>query len=130
MAFARKVWKLLVAIKDGLALLLLLLFFGLLYAALTARPNVASVQKGALLLRLDGGIVEEPSAIDPIATLLSRQAPMGEYRAGGVVRALRLAATDDRVTAVVFDLSHFTGAGFVHLQEIGQAMDAVRAAGK
>ncbi|MBW8786051.1 MAG: signal peptide peptidase SppA, partial [Novosphingobium sp.] len=120
----------LVAIKDGLALLLLLLFFGLLYAALTARPNVASVQKGALLLRLDGGIVEEPSAIDPIATLLSRQAPMGEYRARDVVRALRLAATDDRVTAVVFDLSHFTGAGFVHLQEIGQAMDAVRAAGK
>lgn len=130
MAFARKVWKLLVAIKDGLALLFLLLFFLALYVALTARPNVGQVQKGALLLRLDGAIVEEPSVIDPIAALLSRQAPVGEYRARDVVRALRIAARDSRVTAVVFDLSHFTGGGFVHLQDIGEAMDAVRAAKK
>lgn len=130
MAFAHKVWKLLVAIKDGLALVLLLLFFMALYGVLTMRPNVGQVQKGALLLKLDGGIVEEPSSIDPIAALLSRQAPVGEYRARDVVRALRTAAKDDRVTAVVFDLSRFTGGGLVHLQEIGAAMDVVRAAKK
>ncbi|MBV1688630.1 signal peptide peptidase SppA [Novosphingobium sp. G106] len=130
MAFARKVWKLLVAIKDGLALLLLLMFFGLLYAALTVRPNVASVQKGALLLKLDGAVVEEPSLVDPIKQLVSQQAPVGEYRARDVVRALRLAAKDDRIKAVVFDLSRFTGGGFVHMTEIGEAMDAVRAAKK
>lgn len=130
MAFARKVWKLLVAIKDGLALVFLLLFFLALYAALTMRPNVAAVQKGALLLRLDGAIVEEPKEVDPISVLLSRQAPVSEYRARDIVRALRLAAKDDRIKAVVFDLSRFTGGGFVHLQAIGQAMDAVRAAKK
>lgn len=130
MAFAHKVWKLLVAIKDGMALILLLLFFMALYGVLTMRPNVGQVQKGALLLKLDGGIVEEPSSIDPIAALLSQQAPVGEYRARDVVRALRTAAKDDRVTAVVFDLSRFTGGGLVHLQEIGEAMDAVRAAKK
>jgi protease-4 len=130
MAFARKVWKYLVAVKDGLALLVLLLFFGLLYAALATRPNVAQVQKGALLLRLDGAIVEEPSIPDPIETLLSRRAPVGEYRARDIVRALRIAAKDDRITAVVFDLSRFTGAGYVHLKDIGEAMDAVRAAKK
>lgn len=130
MAFAHKVWKLLVAIKDGMALILLLLFFMALYGVLTMRPNVGQVQKGALLLKLDGGIVEEPSSIDPLAALLSQQAPVGEYRARDVVRALRTAAKDDRVTAVVFDLSRFTGGGLVHLQEIGEAMDAVRAAKK
>jgi protease IV len=130
MTFAHKVWKLLVAIKDGMALILLLLFFMALYGVLTMRPNVGQVQKGALLLKLDGGIVEEPSSIDPIAALLSQQAPVGEYRARDVVRALRTAAKDDRVTAVVFDLSRFTGGGLVHLQEIGAAMDAVRAAKK
>ncbi len=130
MVFARKVWKLLVAIKDGLALLFLLLFFLALYFALTSRPNAAQVQKGALLLRLDGAIVEEPSASDPLAQIVSRQAPMGEYRSRDIVRALRLAAKDDRVTAVVIDLSRFTNAGFVHLHDIGQAMDAVRAAKK
>lgn len=130
MAFARKVWKLLVAIKDGLALLLLLLFFMALYAALSTRPNVGQVHKGALLLKIEGHIVEEPAVVDPVQTLLSGQAPIGEYRARDIVRALRLAARDDRVTAVVFDLSRFTGAGFVHLQDIGEAMDEVRAAKK
>lgn len=130
MQFARKVWKLLVAVKDGLALLFLLLFFGLLYVALTARPNVGTVRDGALLLRLDGAIVEEPKEIDPIQELLSSEAPLSEYRARDIVRALRLAAKDDRVKAVVFDLSRFTGAGLVHLQDIGAAMDEVRAAKK
>jgi protease IV len=130
MAFARTVWKLLVAIKDGLALLLLLIFFFLLYAALTSRPNVGKVQTGALLLKLDGSIVEEPKVIDPVAALLSARAPVAEYRARDVVRALELAAKDDRVKAVVFDLSSFTGGGFVHIKDIGEAMDAVRAANK
>jgi protease-4 len=130
MAFARKVWKLLVAIKDGLALLVLLMFFGLLYAALASRPNVAQVQNGALLVKIDGAIVEEPATIDPISALLSRRAPFAQYRARDIVRALRLAAKDDRIKAVVIDLSSFTNAGFIHLQEIGAAMDAVRAAKK
>jgi len=83
-----------------------------------------------LLLKLDGAIVEEPSVSDPFEQLLTRQAPTAEYRARDIVRALRLAAGDDRVKAVVFDLSRFTGAGFVHLKDIGAAMDAVRAAKK
>ena len=130
MAFARKVWKLLVAIKDGLALLFLVLFFLAIYAALTSRPNIGQVQSGALLLKLDGAIVEEPSVSDPFQQLLTRQVPSGEYRARDLVRALRLAAKDDRIKAVVFDLSRFTGAGFVHLHDVGQAMDEVRAAKK
>ena len=52
MVFARKVWHVLVAIKDGLALLFLLLFFLLLFAALSPRPNAASLREGALLLKL------------------------------------------------------------------------------
>ncbi len=130
MSFARKVWKLLVAVKDGLALVFLLLFFFMLYAVLTARPSPGSVHNGALLLKLEGSIVEEPHHVDPFRQLLSDDAPVAEYRARDVVHALRTAATDDRIKAVVFDLSRFTGAGLVHLQEIGQAIDEVRAAKK
>jgi hypothetical protein len=130
MVFARKVWKLLVAIKDGLALLFLLLFFALLYAVLTARPNAGTVRDGALLLKLDGTIVEEPSVPDPVEVLLSKEAPVRQYRTRDVVRALRTAATDKRVKAVVLDLSTFLGSGFVSLQEVGAALDAVRAAKK
>ena len=130
MIFARKVWRLLVAVKDGLALLFLLLFFMVLYAALTARPAPGSVNEGALLLRLDGAVVEEPEESDPLQMLISDQAPMGQYAARDVVRALRQAAKDDRIKVVVLDLSRFTGGGFVNLAEIGTAMDEVRAAKK
>ncbi len=130
MIFARKVWHVLVAVKDGLALLFLLLFFAVLFAALSSRPNPGAVRAGALLLKLDGAVVEEPQIFDPISRLMSSQAPTNEYRARDVVMALRSAAKDDRIKVVVLDLARFTGGGQVHMQEIGQALDLLRAAKK
>ena len=53
MTFMRGVWRFLVGIKDGLVLLFLLVFFGLLYALLSAGPNPGAVRDGALLIELD-----------------------------------------------------------------------------
>lgn len=130
MGFAGKAWKLLVGIKDGLVLIFMLLFFIALFAVLSARPSPGQVRDGALLLELDGVVVEEKSAIDPLQALISQQAPIGEYRARDLVRALDAAVDDDRVKAVVLDLSSFLGGGQVHLQAIGEAMDRVRKADK
>ena len=130
MRFAGKVWRLLVGIKDGLVLLFMLLFFGLLFAVLTARPSPAEVRDGALVLELNGTIVEESSRIDPFEALLSGTAPAKEFQARDLVRALDAAAGDERVEAVILDLEMFVGAGQVHLQDIGEAMDRVRAAEK
>ena len=130
MQFARKVWHLLVAIKDGLVLLLMLLFFAGLYGALTARPSQAALKDGALLLKLDGAVVEEPADQDPLNLLIGTGAPLKQYRVRDVVRSLQLAATDDHIKVVVLDLSKFTGGGLVHMEEIGAAMDQVRAAKK
>ncbi len=130
MGFARKVWHLLVAVKDGLSLVFLLLFFGLLYAALTARPSPAQIRDGALLLELDGVIVEEKSAVDPIAALLSGTAPIGEYQARDMVQAIEAAARDDRIKAVVVDMTNFLGGGQVHMEAIGAALERAKAADK
>ncbi|PZQ55513.1 MAG: signal peptide peptidase SppA [Novosphingobium pentaromativorans] len=130
MTFARKIWKLLVGVKDALALIFLLLFFALLYAALSSRPGPGKIVDGALLLDLNGSIVEEKSKVDPIGLLMSAEAPAGEFQARDVERALRLAATDKRIKVVVLDMSRFVGAGMVHIEEIGKALDAVRKAGK
>ena len=130
MHFAGKVWRLLVGIKDGLVLVFMLLFFSLLFAVLTARPSPASVRDGALFVALDGVVVEERTEIDPIAALISGEAPMGEYQARDLVRGIDAAARDDRISAVVLDLDRFLGGGQVHLQEIGEALDRVRAADK
>ncbi len=130
MSFAGRVWRLLVGIKDGLVLVFMLLFFWALFAVLTARPSAAEVREGALLLELDGMVVEERTEIDPFAALISGQAPIGEYQARDLVHALDAAASDDRIEAVVLDLDRFMGGGQVHLQTIGEALDRVRAAEK
>ena len=130
MSFVVKVWKVLVGIKDGLVLLFMLLFFVALFGILSARPNPGEVRDGALLIALDGVVVEEKSVLDPIETLLSGTAPIGEYRARDIVRAIDAAATDDRIKVVVLDLGTFLGGGQVHLTEIGAAMDRVRKAKK
>ncbi|MGQ7830924.1 signal peptide peptidase SppA [Altererythrobacter sp. Z27] len=130
MSFAGKVWRLLVGIKDGLVLVFMLLFFALLFAILSARPSPGMVRDGALLIELDGYVVEEKSEVDPFAALLSQEAPVTEYEVGELVRALDSAAGDDRIKAVAIDLSRFLGGGQVHLQEVGEAMARVRVAKK
>jgi len=130
MKFAGKVWRLLVGIKDGLALLLLIGFFAALAAILNARPAPGQVREGALLLQLDGTVVEEKTPIDPISLLLSGDAPASEYQARDLVHAIDAAAGDARIKTVVLDLSRFLGGGHVHMQDIGAALDRVRAAKK
>lgn len=130
MIFARKVWHFLVGIKDGLVLLFMLLFFMALYAVLTMRPSAGTMRDGALLLRLNGTVVEEPAERDPFDALMSGGNQPKEFRTRDLVRALNLAVEDDRIKAVVLDLSQFSGGGLVSMQELGAAMDKVRAAKK
>ena len=131
MAFVKGAWRILVAIKDGLVLLFLLLFFGALYTALSYSPKPAkSVNTGALLLELNGTVVEQPAEISPTA-LLSGGAPEArEYRLSDIVTALEAAKGDAKVKAVVLNLDGFLGGGQVALGRIGAALDAVRAAKK
>jgi len=130
MSFAGKVWRLLVGIKDALVLLLLLLFFSALFAALSFRPSAAPVREGALLLDLGGFVVEEPAVLDPMEVLLSGTLPVREFAARDLIAAIDGAAGDERIEAVALDLTAFLGGGQVSLSEIGAALDRFRAAGK
>ena len=114
MAFVKGAWRIVVAIKDGLVLLFLLLFFGALYTALSYSPKPAkSVSTGALLLELNGTVVEQPAEISPTA-LLSGGAPEArEYRLSDIVTALEAAKGDAKVKAVVLNLDGFLGGGQV-----------------
>jgi len=76
----RGAWKVLVGIKDGLVLIAMLIFFGLLFAVLSAKPGPTSIRDGALLLRLDGRIVEQPTEVDPFSSLTGRGDAGHEFR--------------------------------------------------
>src|SRR3546814_16978647 len=65
-SFPRKVWPLLVGIKDALALLFLLLFFVALFGLLAGRPTAGlPVSKVALVIELAGILREQPPEVDP-----------------------------------------------------------------
>lgn len=129
-AFLRAGWRILVAIKDALVLLFLLAFFGAIYALMTIDPTPQVGEGGALVLALDGIVVEQPSEIDPLAALTSSGPPLREYRTSDIIRALDSAITDARVEAVVLDLDRFLGGGQVSLIEIGRRIEKVKKAGK
>ena len=130
MQFARVSWKILVGLKDLLVLLFMLLFFAAIFAVLNSSPNPAMVRDGALLLKLDGVVSEQPSEVDTLTTLTSSAAFVGEMRQRDIVRALKLAETDDRVKAVVVDMDRFMGGGQASLAAIGSSLDGVKKAGK
>ena len=131
MQFARAAWKFLVAIKDGMVLIAMLLFFGALYALLSAQPNSASIRDGALLLDLNGVIVEEPAAptFEDFLASSNSDSPR-EYRLRDIVRAIDATVEDDRVKAIVLDLSGFAGGGQTSLTDVGEALARTRKAGK
>ena len=130
MKFARAVWKILVAIKDGLVLLLLLLFFGGLSLALSNKPIPGHVKEGALAITLDGPIVEERTKVEASALLLSGGKRHKQYLERDLVRAIEAAAGDGRIRAITLDLEDFGGASQVTLTRVGAAIDKARKAGK
>ena len=127
MRFARAIWRLLVGIKDALVLILLLLFFGALYAALSAKPT--PIGEGVLAMDLDGAVVEQPSRAD-VSEIVAGGTPTKEYRLRDLTAALENAKTDDRVKAVALDLDGFTGGGQTALTDLADAIRDVRASGK
>ena len=126
MKFVRAIWKLLVGVKDALVLLLLILFFGALYGALSARP--APVREGVLDLNINGSVVEQP-ARRQWADIAGSPRPQ-EYRLRDLVQALVKAKDDSRVKVVALDLDGFSGGGATAIGDLANAVRQVRAAGK
>ena len=125
MKLVRGAWRLLVGIKDALVLVLMLMFFGGLFAALSARPGQKAIADGALLLRLDGAIVEQPSDQDAFASLSGRD--MGrQFRLRDLVRAIDAARADKRVRAIVLDLDSFGGGYPAAIAEVADALRRAR----
>lgn len=132
MTFLKAIWRIIMGVKDVLVLCFLLLFFGGLYAILSMAPGERPLHtyEGALLIDMDGSLVEQPQEADPFATLMGSNARVYEYRLRDVVHALESARTDPKVKAVVLNLDGFTGGGQVALMRVGKALDSVRAAKK
>jgi protease-4 len=124
MRFVKAVWKLLVGIKDALVLIFMLLFFGLLYAGLSARPE--AIGDGVLAMDLDGALVEQASRPDPLAALAGAGGVTREYELRDLVAALDAAKDDRRVKAIALDLDGFLGGGQPAIAALGEKIREVK----
>lgn len=119
-------WRFLMGVKDALVLLFLLLFFVALWGLLAFRgPAVKVPDGGALVVSLEGTLVDQATPVSTLAALDGNR--LAEAEARDVIRAIDLAAKDARVRALVLDLDSFLGGGLANLEGVGKAILRFRA---
>src|ERR1700735_3141455 len=124
------VWRILEGIRRVLHLVLLLVIFGFILAALhTAIPIVP--RTAALVVAPEGELVEQLSR-DPVRRAFGEASggPAPETLLRDVTDAIAAAKSDARIKLIVLDLGALDASGLSKLQEIGAALREFRAAGK
>ncbi len=124
------VWRILEGIRRGLHLILLLVIFGFILAALhTSIPIVP--RSAALVIAPEGELVEQ-LASDPVRRAFGQASggPAPETLLRDVTDAIAAAKADERIKLIVLDLGALDSSGLSKLQEIGAAIREFRAAGK
>lgn len=130
MGFFGLVWRILEGIRRVLHLILLLVIFGFILAALhTSIPIVPHT--AALVIAPEGSLVEQLSS-DPVRRAFGEASggPAPETLLRDVIDAVAAAKTDSRIKMIVLDLGYLDASGLSKLQEIGAALRDFRAAGK
>lgn len=118
-------------IFNGLFILILIL---LIVALMSDKDSVKVPERSALLVSLNGVLVEEAQFVDPITTILNEslggQQEPAEILVNDVIKVIQHAATDKRIHSIVLDVSGLRGGSMDKLQAIGQALDAFKAEDK
>lgn len=112
-------------------LIFVVLLVVVVVAVLSSTDDVAAVPDGgALVLRLDGPIIEARPEPDPLAYLFQDEDAPRAMLLRDLVEGLRAAAADDRIAALVLDVDGFPGAAPATLRSIGDALDEFADSGK
>jgi protease-4 len=128
--FFRALWRFLDGLRRGLHLLLLLALFAVFVGAL--RESIPHLpERGALVIHPSGEIVEQLAGV-PLERMLSeasdRSAP--QTLLWDLSEAIRAAAGDARIQALLIETDDLGGVGQVKLEELSVAIAAFRASGK
>src|SRR5271170_2040671 len=130
MGFFALVWRMLEGVRKVLHLILLLIIFGFVLAALhTSIPSVP--RTAALVIAPEGELVEQLSS-DPVRRAFGQASggPAPETLLRDVIDAIGSAKSDSRIKLIVLDLGNLDTSGLSKLQEIGAALRDFRSSGK
>ncbi|MCA3077982.1 MAG: signal peptide peptidase SppA [Rhodocyclaceae bacterium] len=100
--------------------------------ALLSPSGVKVQEKTALVLNLDGRIVEQRSggAREKLMGSLGGDDDGGQVQLRDIVTVLDAAAKDPKIERILLQLDQFPGAGLSSLREVGAAITRFRASGK
>ncbi|MDP5151223.1 signal peptide peptidase SppA [Rheinheimera baltica] len=135
----RRLFSTLSRIYRGFRSIILNLLFIVIVAVLAVSifsgdDKVEVPPTAALILNLTGDLVEEKRWADPIATAINEslggQEESPEVLVSDVVNVVKKATKDNRIQAMVLDLSMLGGGSLDKMKLIGSAIEDFKAAGK
>lgn len=115
-------------------LIFAILFIFILVSIFSGDDKVEVPESAALVLNLSGDLVEEKRYVDPLDQVLNES--MGseeeepEILVTDLLKTIQAAKTDDRIKAIVLDLSSFGSGSMDKLTMVGGALQDFKAAGK
>lgn len=105
----------------------------LLVLAFFIQPEVQVPDDSALVLALQGDIVEKPTAISPMSRLVNGFAGIPvprETLLQDVLDVINAASEDDRIKLIVLSLTEMKNCSLNQLRTVGQALESFKQAGK
>lgn len=110
--------------------LFILLLVGITLALLSTCKGIAVPDDAALIINPRGVLVDAATLPDPFQELLTAGPRVAEVELRNVLRAIELAAQDNRIKMIVLDLDELAWAAPAHAQRIGEALSTFQATGK
>ena len=124
-------WAGITWVRVALANILFLLLLALVYLAYVGEGPEPLPERAALLINPMGTIVDQKSYIEPLQALLAEPTPTdNEVLLRDILDAVRYAAKDPAITALVMELDYLMYAGISKSQEIAEAISEFKASGK
>lgn len=133
--FFGAIWSVYRGFRATVLNIIFILFVILIGSAIfSGGDKVEIADTSALYLNLRGDLVEEKRFVDPISAALNEsvggQQEQPEVLVSDIVKVINHAATDNRIQAMVMDLSGMGGASLDKLQAVGKAIETFKASGK
>ncbi|GAB3289223.1 signal peptide peptidase SppA [Parahaliea aestuarii] len=124
-------WNFITRVRVALSNILFLAVLVLLYFVFTGGGPTPLPDKAALLLNPTGTVVDQRKSVDPMLALVGEQNPAShEVELRDILDAIRYAADDPAITALVLELDGLLHVGMSKTLEIREALDAFRSSGK
>ena len=133
MRLLKGLWRVLSGISRAISVLVPLLFVAIFVIAFSTALSESTPEplpeRAALLIAPSGPLVEDSPPVDTLSAFLNRGDDQ-PVLLNDVVRSIRWAATDERITALVFELENLAGPSTSQTLEISSAIEVFRASGK